>query len=107
MTISIEPKDLEAPPTKIGMLENRPVYQAKTKGGYHLIFTHKSGSTSPEFLAAGNHRAVARHVAAKKNENLVFTELSKSEHVNIEHYSYLIPECEELTTRIRKMNGDE
>ena len=107
MTISIEPKDLESAPTKIGMLANRPVFQAKTKGGYHMVFTHKTGSTAPELLGAANHRAIARHIAAKKNEDLVFTELSKSEHINIEHYSHLIPDAIELTDRLRKLNGDE
>jgi hypothetical protein len=105
----IEPKLLEGPPVKVGKLGKKDVFQYKTKGGLYMVGVPKVGGM--EILGSGPHRAVARIVAEKntekKNEEaLEWTELSKSDHVPPEHYAFILPEYEELTERMRKLNGD-
>lgn len=107
----IEPKLLEGPPIKVGKLGKKDVYQYKTKGGLYMVGVSKVGGM--EILGSGPHRAVARIVAEKEvakkaaeDDELVWTELSKSDHVPPEHYEFILPEYEELTGRMRKLNGD-
>lgn len=110
---NVETKLLEGPPVKVGKLGKKDVFQYKTKGGFYMVGVPKVGGM--EMLGSGPHRAVARIVAektvAKKDDTedseLVWTELSKADHVNPEHYAFILPEFEELTQRMRVLNGDE
>lgn len=108
---NVETKLLEGPPVKVGKLGKKDVYQYKTKGGFYMVGVPKVGGM--EMLGSGPHRAVARIVAEKtvakkdESEDLVWTELSKADHVDPAHYEFILPEYEALTSRMRKLNGDE
>jgi len=108
---NVETKLLEGPPVKVGKLGKKDVYQYKTKGGLYMVGVPKVGGM--EMLGSGPHRAVARIVAEKnvskkdESDDLVWTELSKSDHVDPANYEFILPEYEEFTSRIRKLNGDE
>lgn len=108
----IEEKLLDGPAVKVGKLGKKDVYQYKTKGGFYMVGVPKVGGM--EILGSGPHRAVARIVAENNNtkkgddaEELNWTELSKSDHVDPANYEFILPEYEELTIKLRKMNGDE
>lgn len=107
----VEDKHLDGPPIKVGKLGKKDVLQYKTKGGLYMVGVPKTGGM--EVLGSGPHRAVARIVAEKEvakkqlDEDLVWTELSKADHVDPQHYEFILPEYEELTVRMRKLNGDE
>lgn len=83
---------------KVGKLNGDPVFEVGLIGGLHMIMLHKAGKLEP--LGAGPHRAVAQHIAKKRNPEIVFTELSKSDHVDLEHFEMLVPRYEELTDRL-------
>lgn len=80
---------------QIGTLKGRPVVEIATTGGLHLIVT--PNGTGVTTLGAGPHRAVARHIAKKRNPDLQFTMLEKSEDVAIEYFEDVLPQCESLT----------
>lgn len=80
---------------KIGHLGSNPVYAISTVGGLHLIMTKRAGVTS--VLSAGSHMAIARHIARKKEPNLVIDELSKADYIPEEYFVDLVPEFEQLT----------
>jgi hypothetical protein len=89
---------------KIGILKGKPVVELVTTGGLHLIVTGKMGKM--EALGAGPHRAVARYIAEKKEQDIQWTELSKADYMEPELFLDLIPKYETLTNRFRAMNGD-
>lgn len=106
----LEEKHLDGPPTKVGMQGSKVVLQYRTKGGLYIVGVPKTGGM--EMLGSGPHRAVARisaekTIAKKGDEDIVWTELSKSDHIPPEHYEFILPEYEELTLRMRQLNGDE
>lgn len=111
MSEKIEDKHLDGPPTKVGKLGKKDVLQYRTKGGLYMVGVAKTGGM--EVLGSGPHRAVARIVAENNinkfhdEDELIWTELSKSDHVDPQHYEFILPEFEELTGRMRKLNGDE
>lgn len=80
---------------QIGKIKDLPVWELATTGGLHLIVAMRGGRI--ETLGTGPHRAVARHIAMKREPDLVLTELSKSDHVDVEHFQVLLPEYEALT----------
>lgn len=85
----------------IGKLDGRNVIEVATTGGLHLVLQVKNGQ--PDLLASGPHGAIARHIASKKEPNIVFTELSKADYMEPYLYMALIPEYERLTEQMRSM----
>lgn len=102
----IQPKHIAGAPIMIGHCEGDPVLQLLTKGGWWVVGRNKDKGKF-EILGAGSHKKIARAVARRQNENVVFTELSKSEHIDISLYESLLPDAEELTQKLRSLNGDE
>lgn len=88
---------------KIGQLNGKPVIELVTTGGLHMVVTASGGGF--ETLGTGPHRAVARHIAMKRERDIMWTELSKSDHVDIEHFEWCLPRYEALTDRIRSEQG--
>jgi hypothetical protein len=83
----------------IGSLAGKPVVELATTGGLCLIVV--PSATGVETLGAGPHRAVARHIAKKRNPDLKITELAKSDDVPYEHFSRMVPDWERTTDLIR------
>ena len=89
---------------KVGKLDGHPVFEVGLKGGLHLVFASRNGKL--ETLGAGPHRAVARFVAKKKTEDKVeFTDLSKADWIEPEHFADILPQYEALTDAIRARQG--
>lgn len=88
---------------KIGKLDGNVIAEIATTGGLHLVGVAKSGKF--EVLGAGPHRAVARHLALKKQPNIQFSELAKGDWIEPEHFEHLLPEWEYVTQEIRKAQG--
>jgi hypothetical protein len=84
---------------KVGRLGDAHIYEVGLIGGLHLIM--KAGQKAP--LGAGPHRAVARHIALKRNPELEFTELSKSDHIEPHLYETLVPKYEGLTDEMARV----
>lgn len=82
----------------IGSLNGRPVIEIGLKGGLHLVVCPKGNHV--EYLGAGPHRAVARHMAKKHSPDLKITDLTKSDHIEPEHFAHLIPYYEALTSQL-------
>jgi len=106
----LEDKHLDGPAIKVGMQGKKSVLQYRTKGGLYIVGVPKIGGM--EMLGSGPHRAVARISAEKTiaktgGEDIVWSELSKADHVPSEHYEFILPEYEALTIRLRVLNGDE
>lgn len=101
----LKPKHLDGPPQKIGECEGEDVVQYRTKGGLFLVCMAKNNGVS--VLGSGNHRAIARAIAKKRCESIVWTELSKSEHSNLDMFELMMPEAEAFTNKLRKINGEE
>jgi hypothetical protein len=78
--MNIEPKHI-ASKKRIGTLRGQPVVEILLKGGLNLITTLKDGK--PKTIGAGPHRAVARWMACKNEEDCVIEELSKDEQVSL------------------------
>lgn len=90
---------------KIGRLKGNIIAEIATTGGLHLVGVAKSGKF--EVLGAGPHRAVARHLALKKQPDIEWTELSKGDWIEPAHFQHLLPEWERVTHDIRKAQGHE
>jgi hypothetical protein len=89
---------------RIGKLKGKPVIEIKTTGGFHMVVTsNESGGF--ETLGTGPHKAVARHIAQKREPEIEWVELSKSDHVDPAHFQHLLPEYETLTNRLRELQG--
>jgi hypothetical protein len=86
---------------KVGKLGNAAVIEVGLKGGLHLIFAARNGRF--ETLGAGPHRAVARFIAKKREERIEYTDLQKSDYVDPDHFSWLVPRYEAETDRRRAM----
>lgn len=87
---------------KIGKSKNKDLWYIKARGGYHVI-----AKASGEILGAANHPAVARHIAEMHEPDLMWTELSKSDHYAYEDYAHLVDSAIELTNAFRKEQGEE
>lgn len=85
---------------KVGRSKDGEVTYMKTVGGLHLV-VNKRGIV----LGSGPHRAVARHIATQFEPGLEWTELSKSEHVDLAHFEHLLPEYTALTQEMRATQG--
>lgn len=66
---------------RIGTLEGKPVIAIETIGGLHLVAGLKKGR--PTIFGAAPHPFVARMIAEKQEEDLVLTELSKSQQLDV------------------------
>lgn len=99
--MNIKPEHIESK-KKIGTLRGKPVVEIKTTGGFHMVVTSNSEGGF-ETLGTGPHKAVARHIAKKREPELEITELSKADHVDEAHFARLLPEYEALTDKIRKL----
>jgi hypothetical protein len=84
---------------KVGKLGDNPVLEVGLIGGLHMIVKARAGKT--EILGAGPHRAVARHIAKRRNPDIEYTELSKADHIEPQFYESLLPKYEELTDQLR------
>lgn len=79
----------------IGKTKDQNLFQIGTIGG--LVLVVKSHG---EVLGVGSHPALARHIAAKREEMVEYTELSKNEIVDIQHFQHLIEKYEAETEKI-------
>lgn len=94
MSAQITPDQVEYK-KRIGKMEGQPVFEVGLIGGLCMVVDRRG-----QPLGAGPHRAVARHIAKKRNPTLEWTELSKADHVEEEHYAHLLPQYEELTDQL-------
>jgi len=99
--IEIDERQLAAKPRKVGTLHGKPVMHLLTKGGLHLMATLKGGRI--EYLGTGPHIAVCKHITRLKEPDVTFTELSKSDHVDVEHFQEMVPGYQELTERCNEL----
>jgi len=89
---------------KVGKLDGQPVFEVGLKGGLHLVLASRAGKF--ETLGAGPHRAVARFIAKKKTEDKIeFTDLSKADHVEPEHFADVLDDYIRLTDALRERQG--
>lgn len=86
---------------KVGLFKGHPVWEIATTGGFHLLVGMKGGEQHT--FGTGSHRAIARHIARKREPELTITELSKSDFVEVRAYEYLLPEYEALTDRFNQL----
>lgn len=85
---------------QIGKLDGDPIIEMATKGGLHLIIASRKGKA--ETLGTGSHRAIARHIAEKKEPKIEWTELAKSDQLELSYFQHLLPKWEEITEDFRK-----
>lgn len=91
---------------RVGTLDEKPVHEVVTTGGLHLIVTAKGGDGF-ETLGVGPHRAISRHLADKRSQSRIkWTDLSKSDHVELADMAYLLPHWEQVTERVRKLSEE-
>lgn len=90
---------------KVGKLDGNPVIELATTGGLHLVVTARGGKV--ETLGTGPHRAVARHIAKKRQPEIQWTELAKADHVEEVYMTPVLPKYEALTLEMRKLEGSE
>ena len=88
---------------KVGKLGAFSVIEVGLKGGLNLIVVMRGGKS--EVLGAGAHRAVSRHIAKKKEKDIEWVDLSKSDYIAPEHFAFCLPEYEALTDQIRAAQG--
>jgi hypothetical protein len=82
---------------QIGLYKGSPVYECATTGGFHIIVGRKGNELHT--FGTGSHRAIARHIARKREPELVITEMSKADEVPLEAFGHLVPGYEALTDR--------
>jgi len=85
---------------EIGRLRNNKVFHILTTGGWNCIMV---GSAEPKLLGMGPHKMLAKYISQKMEPDIQFTELEKSEEVNLEYFKHLIPKYEALTIRAIKL----
>lgn len=98
MALSLKAVDI-ASKKRIGKLKESPVFEIVTTGGLWLNILGKGAGF--EIMSTGPHRAVARYIAEQRFPGIEFTELSKSDHVDLQDFLFLVPKYEELTDRLR------
>jgi hypothetical protein len=85
---------------KVGKSKDKDLWHVKTTGGLHMI-TDWLGKV----VGSGPHRAVARNIAQRFEPDIVWTELSKSDHYDISDFEHLLPQWIEQTNRMREMQN--
>lgn len=98
--MQIDSKQMDERPKKVGELHGRPVMHLRTKGGLHIM-----AKANGEVLGTGPHRAVARHIAQKHEPEIVWTELSKSDHITPDSFALVLPKYEEQTEALRTLQA--
>lgn len=88
---------------RVGRIGTNPVFELATTGGLHLIVTARGGKS--EILGTGPHRAVARFIAKRKENDIFWSDLNKSDHVPVEHFAEYLEEYEALTDEMRARQG--
>lgn len=83
----------------VGKLNDKKIFELRTTGGLNMIVVADVGKS--EVLGVGPHRAIARHIAKKKCQDIEWTELSKSDHLEPQYYEHLLPTYEALTEEFR------
>lgn len=83
----------------VGKLNGKPVLELVTKGGLHMIIAQKGDKH--EAIGTGPHVAVAKHIAAKREPEIEFTELSKADYMEPYLYMSVVPEYERLTDMLQ------
>lgn len=87
---------------KIGHTEDGQVFHLLGKGGHNFIIL--KGKDGSKLLATAPHIGLAKFIAQKNQEDVVFDELSKSDDINM--YKHLLPAYEELTKQMQgKFSG--
>ena len=79
----------------VGDLHGEKVIEITLKGGLNLIVSAKGGKVA--VYGSGSHRGIARHIAKKKEPDIQFNELSKSDWIDPAHFASLLPKYEALT----------
>lgn len=87
---------------KVGKVKDKAIWHIKTRGGLHVMAT--DGGT---VIGSGPHRAVARHLAQKFEPDATWTELSKSDHVDLEAFQHLLPRYEAMTNQMRELQKSQ
>ena len=64
---------------RCGHIDEDPVFQIATKGGFHLVVRVRKAARTTETLGAGSNFSIARHIAEKQHPKLVLSGLRKSE----------------------------
>jgi hypothetical protein len=103
--MDLNAKQIDEKPKKVGVLKGKPVFHLRTKGGLHLLVT--AAGTGYQTLGTGPHRAVARHIAQKHEPEIVWSELSKADHVDISTFALVLPKYEELTEAFRALQPEQ
>ncbi len=99
--MDLRPEDIQSK-KRIGHLNGKPVIEVITTGGFHMLLVSKGQGM--ETLGTGPHKVVARHIAKKRNQDLVLTELAKSDYIAPEFYQHLLPHYEALTDRCNALS---
>jgi len=98
MSVEIPPNEI-AQRKVVGKVRDDDVIYVKTIGGLHLMFLKKA--KKPELLAAAPHVAVARYLANENNHDIQWTELSKSQHLDVKDFEHVLPEYRTLTNTLK------
>lgn len=86
---------------RVGKAKGKDLWHIKTKGGLHVIADYLG-----KVVGSGPHRAVARHITERYEPDATWTELSKSDHYDVQDFQHLLPEYEALTEKLRKMQDE-
>jgi hypothetical protein len=98
MSLKIEPIHIKYK-KQIGHVGSNPVHEILTTGGLYMNILGKGAGF--EVIGTGPHRAIARHISENKQPNIVWDGLSKSDHVDLEDYMYLLPKYVAITDALR------
>lgn len=82
---------------EIGRLHDVPIFEVGLIGGLCLVMK-ADGKRRAEPLGVGPHRAVARFIAKKRNPEIEYTDLTKSDWLPVDHFRDILPQYEEMTT---------
>jgi len=102
MALALTPEHV-ASKKRIGNLKDAPIFEILTTGGLYMNILGKGAGF--EVISTGPHRAIARFIAEQRYPNVIWTELSKSDWVDPRDFMPLVPKYQELTDRLRKLQG--
>lgn len=87
---------------QIGVLNGKPVWEVSTTGGLFLVLVAKTDGTI-DTLGTGPHKAIARHIAKKRERDLQITEITKTAPPPVTAFQHLLPFAEAETERFRRL----